>query len=73
MKRKSLQENLSKNKPRGSKNLSKWDAAIVEARDRIAELKRSIRTFQSLRDSGMQFPEPTKERSRKAKQSAAKP
>lgn len=69
MGRKSLSSSLSK---RSGKSLSKWDEAIAEAKRRIAEFKRSIKTFESLRDSGMPFPEPTKRRSRKAKQSEAK-
>jgi hypothetical protein len=64
---KSVSRNLSKI---GDKSLSRWDEAITEAKQRIAELKRSIKTFESLRDSGMQFPEPKKRRSRK--QSEAK-
>jgi hypothetical protein len=47
-------------------NLSKWDEAILEAKNRIAALKKSIRTFEALRDNGMQFPEPKQTRSRKA-------
>jgi hypothetical protein len=44
-----------------NKSLSGWDRAILEAKLRISALKQSIRTFQDLRDSGMEFPEPTSE------------
>jgi len=42
----------------GDKSLSKWDEAIADAQQRIKEFKRSIKTFESLRDQGMPFPEP---------------
>jgi hypothetical protein len=45
------------------KSVSKWNEAIEdaerlirEARERIAELRRSIRTFEELRDAGETFP-----------------
>jgi len=40
------------------KSLSKWEEAIADAQQRIKEFKRSIKTFESLRDQGMAFPEP---------------
>jgi hypothetical protein len=48
------------------KSLSKWDETIRQARLRVAELKRSIRLFEELRDIGMDFPEP-KRKQRKSK------
>jgi hypothetical protein len=63
MGRKSLSKHLTK--PAASllsnnlhKRLNKWDEAIADAKKMIRELKRSIGTFESLRDSGMEFPEP---------------
>ena len=53
MKRKSLSTKLSK---LTKKDLSNWDEAILEATERIRTLKRSIRTFVELRDSGMPWP-----------------
>jgi hypothetical protein len=44
---------LSKNP---DKSLSGWNEAIAEAKEKIKELKNSIRTFESLRDEGMKFP-----------------
>ena len=46
------------------KALSRWDEAIAEAKQRIATLKKSIRSFEYFRDSGVQFPEPKKPRKR---------
>jgi hypothetical protein len=43
------------------KILSKWDEAIAEAKRRIAILKKSIRSFEYFRDSGVPFPEPSPE------------
>lgn len=40
-------------------SLSGWERAISEAKHRITALKRAIREFEELRDSGMKFPEPT--------------
>jgi hypothetical protein len=40
------------------KKLSNWDGAILQAKARIKEIKRSIRTFESLKAQGMEFPEP---------------
>jgi len=45
----------------GNKYLSHWNEAISEAKRQIAELKRSIRVFQEMRDRGVSFPEPTSE------------
>ncbi|HEX8844319.1 MAG TPA: hypothetical protein VF791_06730 [Pyrinomonadaceae bacterium] len=70
MNHKHLQGDLSKKRRTGNKNLSMWNAAIEEAKSRIAELKRSIKTFESLRDGGMQFPEPKKRRARKSQNEA---
>lgn len=53
MKNKRLSTNLSKS---SDKNLSKWNEAIDEAKERIKTLRRSIRTFEELRDSGMPWP-----------------
>jgi hypothetical protein len=50
---KRLSTKLSKS---GDKSLSKWDEAISDAKERIKTLKRSIRTFEDLRDSGMPWP-----------------
>lgn len=50
-------------------NLSKWNEAIAEAKRRIADLKKSIRSFEHFRDSGVEFPEP--KRPRRKKQSEA--
>lgn len=36
--------------------LSNWDEAIERAKKRIQEIKRSVRTFESLRDQGVKFP-----------------
>jgi hypothetical protein len=44
------------------KYLSNWDEAISKAKARIKEIKRSIRTFESLRDQGMAFPKPKKKK-----------
>lgn len=52
---KRLSTKLSKTR---NKSLSKWGEAIAEAKQRIKEFKRSIKTFESLRDQGMAFPEP---------------
>jgi|GEM_PF-3495248 len=50
------------------KSLSGWDEAIKRARDRLAEMKRSIRGLEELREQGMEFPQPKlKRQSRKAK------
>jgi hypothetical protein len=62
MKHKVVSTTLSRT---GANNLSLWEEVILEAKQRIAALKRSIRTFESLRDEGMEFPEPKKRRSRK--------
>ena len=62
MKHKPLSSSLS---IKDNKSLSKWEEAISEAKRRIATLKNSIRTFEYLRDSGMEFPEPKKRRGRK--------
>jgi hypothetical protein len=51
----------------GDKNLSKWDEAIAEAKQRIATLKKSIRSFEYFRDSGVTFPEPKKKQSEASK------
>jgi hypothetical protein len=67
-----LKKLSTKIKPAEGENLSAWNEAITKARLRIKEIKRSIRTFESLRDSGMEFPEPKNKRSRKVKQSEAK-
>jgi anti-sigma factor RsiW len=40
-------------------NLSKWDEAIAQAKRRVALLKKSIRSFEHFRKSGVPFPEPT--------------
>ena len=53
MKNKHLSTNLSKH---AATNLSKFDEAIAEFKERIKTLKRSIRTLEELRDSGMSFP-----------------
>ena len=45
-----------------SNNLSGWDKAIAEAKWRIAELKKSIQSFEYFRESGVRFPEPKKGR-----------
>lgn len=45
-----------------SKYLSNWDEAISEAKERLKQIKRSIRTFESLRDQGMEFPQPKERR-----------
>jgi hypothetical protein len=63
---KGLSRKLSK---AADKNLSKWDEAISEAKRKIKTLRQSIRTFETLRDNGVQFPE--SEQSRKAEQSGA--
>jgi hypothetical protein len=47
------------------KSLSGWNAAITEAKERIKELKNSIKTLESLRDEGMAFPEPEGKRKRR--------
>jgi hypothetical protein len=54
-----------KNKPASTalcksndKSLSKWEMAICEAKERIRALKLSIRTFQEMRDRGVDFPDP---------------
>lgn len=39
-----------------STNLGEWNEAISDAKERIKALKRSIRTFEELRDSGMAWP-----------------
>jgi hypothetical protein len=51
-----------------TREMSKWDVAISEARSQIAELEvriagleRSIKTFRMLRDKGMPFPQKDKE------------
>jgi hypothetical protein len=62
--RKSLSSSLSNT---GDKDLSKWDEAIAEAKRQIAALKKSIRSFEYFRDSGMRFPEPKKRHGDKAK------
>ena len=38
------------------KSLSEWDGLIVAARQRIRELKQSIRTWQEFRDAGEPWP-----------------
>ena len=48
-----MSTNLSKS---DNKSLSEWDEAITEAKQKIKELKKSIKTFESLRDDGMKFP-----------------
>ena len=53
MKHKSLSTKLS---TLPNKSLSKWDEAIAKAKLKIKEVKRSIKTFESLRDQGMEFP-----------------
>jgi len=50
----------------GDNFLSNWDEAITKAKLRIKEIKRSIRTFESLRDQGMEFPR-SKRSSRKTR------
>ena len=60
MKSKSLSTKLSK---LDDKSLSKWEDAISEAKEQIKTLKRSIRTFEELRDSGMPWPGTTDARS----------
>ena len=66
---KSVSTKLSKS---SDKSLSRWDEAIAEARQKIKEFKGSIRTFESLRDQGMAFPEPktTSKRARRSQPSA---
>jgi hypothetical protein len=61
---KSLSRVLSK---KDAENLSSWEEAIAEAKRHIAECKKSLKTLEALRDSGMAFPKPKKRRSRKAK------
>lgn len=61
MMHKAVSSDLSKT---SNNNLSKWDEAIVEAKRRIAALKKSIRSFEHFRDSGVVFPEPKKPRKR---------
>lgn len=58
MRNKSLQVNLSSSGVNSLSNSSKWDRAILEAKKRIREIKRSITRFESLRAQGMEFPEP---------------
>ena len=53
MKNKSVSTKLSKT---AKKDLSKWEEAITEAKERIQTLKRSIHTLEELRDSGMPWP-----------------
>jgi len=55
MKNTSVSTSLSR---KAYKSLSGWDRAISEAKSRIAALKRSIRTFQEMRERGVPFPEP---------------
>jgi len=40
----------------GDKSLSNWDEAIGRAKKRMAEIRRSIRGMEELRDQGMSFP-----------------
>jgi hypothetical protein len=40
----------------GHNLLSTWDEAIAMAKSKIKEIKRSIRTFESLRNQGAEFP-----------------
>jgi hypothetical protein len=56
----------------GNKSLSRWNEAIAEAKQKIKEFRSSIRTFESLRDQGMVFPEPkaTPKRARRSQPSA---
>jgi hypothetical protein len=55
MEHKIVSRDLSKNH---DKNLSKWNEAILEAKRKIAALRRSIRFFEEMRDKGKEFPEP---------------
>ena len=57
MKNKVVSTKLSKS---DEKTLSKWNEAIAEAKRQIATLKKSIRSFEYFRDSGVPFPEPKK-------------
>jgi hypothetical protein len=50
---------LSKN---FSDSVSGWDEAIERAKERLKEMKRSIRAFEEMRDSGMEFPAPKRKR-----------
>ncbi len=50
----------SQRRKRADKSLSNWERAISEAKQRIVDFKRSIRTMESLRDQGMEFPAPSK-------------
>lgn len=38
------------------KSLSRWDEMIRRAKERVSEMKRSIRVFEELRDAGAEFP-----------------
>lgn len=49
----------------GNKFLSNWDGAIKRAKRQVAEMKRSIRVFEEMRDRGMRFPAAERERRRK--------
>lgn len=42
-----------------NKTLSNWNELILRAKKRVLEMKRAIRTFEELRDRGMECPEPT--------------
>ena len=55
MKHKHMSTHLSNQR---DKSLSGWNEAICEAKQRISELKQSIRVFEELRDGGMKFPQP---------------
>ena len=67
MKRKQVSTELSK---RQDTSLSKWDEAIAKAKLKIKEVKRSIKTFESLRDQGMEFPQPKASRTEKRRKAA---
>lgn len=41
-----------------SEQRSRWNEAIVEAKAKIVQIKQSVKLFESMRDSGMDFPEP---------------
>jgi len=65
-----MSTNLSKNV---DNNLSGWNEAIAEAKEKIRELKNSIRTFESLRDQGMKFPKPKRKRAKQKDESGSVP
>ena len=49
----------------GNNNLSGWDKAFADAKQTIIELKKSIRSFELYKTTGVRFPEPKKERKMK--------